>query len=236
MQKIENGDMVQLTASMLMGLARTAPEVYTKLMEAERSGGIVTDVNNDSISIDMGPDLGTPLTIQLDAGQSHLAVQLVKKADQTHPDQPAQPLQPSQSIEFKQPTSFGEFLSGVMGTGRRGPSFTAFPLQYVQVGSQPVSAEQQQLAQWIITQFLQLKEYTIAQDLRRVSDAEAGEATKGEEWNKANFRPVLVELTAQETTLYNTALKYLCDQLSPPSANVQPAPTPIEPMDDAAGQ
>jgi hypothetical protein len=76
------------------------------------------------------------------------------------------------------------------------------------------NTETLRLAQWTMTQFLQMKQYAIAQDLMRVPDSRApgmGNFDPSDEWKNdaKNLRAVQVSLDDEETATYHAALRRL---------------------------
>ena len=80
------------------------------------------------------------------------------------------------------------------------------------------------LAQWAITQFLQMKQFAIVQDLRRVPDEYADgpdprDDTEAWKTGGQTYRPAKAELTDVEEQLYNTALMTIRDWLRQPESS-----------------
>ena len=158
--QIEVGDTVQLTATVLFGLQSSAPAVYEKLQDANRTGGVVKQIEGHTVLVDMGDEVGA-LAIEVEGQDPHLALQLVKKGDceamvEPFEARPAPPMQQAQQ----------EGLVPFM--------FPAGPFQHPQQAPQEEVPARVRIAQWVMTQVLQLKQYGIVQDLNRVADDEAG--------------------------------------------------------------
>ncbi len=195
--QIEVGDTVQLTATVLFGLQENAPEVFAKLQAAGRTGGEVVSMEGNHILVDMG-EIG-PLSIEIEGDDHQLALQLVKKAGS---DTLAEPYEARPAACASHP-----FL---------------MPMSPFMMRNQTQPADEVparvRIAQWVMTQFLQLKQYGIVQDLNRVDDADAGQPdpTDGDDWKRGDkqLRPVRVELSAPEEQLYNASLRKVQDWIT----------------------
>jgi len=219
--QIENGDIVALTGATLLNLADSHPTVFDKLKTGQRTGGAVTKIDGNQITIDMGDVLEGPIVVEVDLQHPQLALQLVKKADTTalvpadtadQPDQPT-PQQP-QSLggEYAMFSPFGNMQSGfvppqivdaIKEMAARDAESTANARAPTRVST----------AQWVMTQFISLKQYVIVQDLNRDDEVEGEHVAPGDEWKQgsgddkdAPVRRVSLQLSDAETSLYEASL------------------------------
>lgn len=197
--QIETGDTVQLTATVMLSLADQAPEVFKQLQDARRTGGQVIDIQGNKVFVDMGDALRGPLAIEVDGANPHLALQLIKKAESEEVAEPYE-ADPAPPAPVSQGAPQGFFPR----------AYNMSPPQFPQ---QPrdEAPSRVRLSQWVMVQFLQLKQYGIAQDLTRVDDEHAPlpePGSEAERWKNEgkNLRAVMVELSAEEEQLYNSAL------------------------------
>lgn len=212
-QKIQVGDTVQLTASVLFGLHEQNKAAYDLLMETKRTGGKVVDVSDEHISVDVGQD--TPIVLELDATSRDVALQLVQRGEHAEETKDVSPPKEDPRQPGRQPSPSAGFIDFANA---------GIPIMQVLRGAAPgmpgIFQQQQpveqavpqnvRLSQWVILQFIGLKQYGIVQDLNRNDDATAGRPDPtGENWNKKELRAVQVELTAPEEGLYNSALSVI---------------------------
>lgn len=250
---IQVGDTVQLTASLLLKLKEMHPDLYGYILESQRTGGKVIDITDEFISVDLtDADSKHPTLIDVDLENAHLALQLVQRVD-------GGPVMPATRREGACP---GAVPGGTATTTHDHPAGYRFlggtvvkmPPGFLDGILHPVQAPEDstpakiQMSQWVMTQFIGLKQYAIVQDLRRGDDDSAGSPDPtGESWKKKNFRPVLIELSSSEEALYNTALRQLQAWIMPeaPTSSVihpemqqldasstQPAPEPVDTKND----
>ena len=208
--KIEEGDHVQLTATLLRVLRDVAPDIYEAVMESDRIGGKVISIDGNQVSVDMGESLRRPLSVETD-GNHHLFLQLLKKADADELiDEPyeagsAYP-QPGEHESDQQFPPMMLFSQSQMPTAARSPD----PSQTQRIPEEV--PERVRMSQWCVVQMLNLKQYGIAQDLQRTPDHRAARPEPGSEaenWKGGDgkeFRPVKVELSAVEEQTYHSAL------------------------------
>lgn len=233
--KIEQGDHVQLTATVMLGLASDAPEVFNALVTAKRTGGEVLEVVGNKVIVDMGDALRGPLSIEVEGDNPHLALQLVKKAGS---DDVAEPYEADPAPQQQQ-----QLQAGPQGF------FPQFPVPFdprmLRPAQQPDDEvpSRVRLSQWVMTQFLQLKQYGIAQDLTRIDDEHAPMPEPGSEaerWKAEgrNLRAVMIELSATEEQLYNSALgqikSWITDAASVTHPEVAPSPGDTTPTHKVA--
>jgi len=209
--KIEEGDHVQLTATLLRVLRDVAPDIYEAVMESDRIGGKVISINGNQVSVDMGESLRRPLSVETD-GNHHLFLQLLKKADEDELiDEPyeagsAYP-QPGEHESDQQFTPMMLFSQSQMPPALRSPESSEPPQRIPEEVPERV-----RMAQWCVVQILNLKQYGITQDLQRTPDHRAPRPEPGsdaEYWKGSDgkeFRPVKVELSAVEEQTYHSAL------------------------------
>lgn len=223
--QIETGDTVQLTATVMLSLADQAPEVFKQLQDARRTGGQVIDIQGNKVFVDMGDALRGPLAIEVDGANPHLALQLIKKAESEDVAEPyeADPAPPAQAAPDV-PQGLFPWAYNAMR-----------PPMFPQPQSQPrdEAPSRVRLSQWVMVQFLQLKQYGIAQDLTRVDDEHAPlpePGSEAERWKAEgkNLRAVMVELSAEEEQLYNSALAQIRGWITDAAVTQHPevAPSP----------
>lgn len=222
-QQIEVGDTVQLTASILFGLHEQNKDAYDRLMAGKRTGGKVIELSDNHIAVDVGQD--EPIILEVDHEGRDIALQLVQKGEDHKPQDT--PPGEAKDADPRQPGP----QPGPQAGPPMGFPFDGLPIMQVIRGGMPGIFQQQQqsveqavpqtvrLSQWVIIQFIQLKQYGIVQDLNRNDDATApGPDPTGDAWKKKELRAVQVELTPPEEGLYNTALTAIKDWIGQPKA------------------
>lgn len=223
-QQIEVGDTVQLTASILFGLHEQNKDAYDRLMAGKRTGGKVVELSDNHIAVDVGQD--EPIILEVDNEGRDIALQLVQKGEDNQPPtapsemkdadprQPGPQPQPQPGPQMGFPFEGLPFMQVVRGGLPMPGIFQQQPQPVEQAVPQAV-----RLSQWVIIQFIQLKQYGIVQDLNRNDDASApGPDPTGDAWKKKELRAVQVELTPPEEGLYNTALTAIKDWIGGPKA------------------
>ena len=224
MTKIEVGDHVQLTGSIMLGLASQAPDVFEALRQNNRVGGEVLEIDGNKVMIDMGDTLRGPLAIEVDGENPALALQLMKKAGSSDLAEPYEADPEPQQQPQRSGAPQGIFPPFPFG------SQNPVPLDYV--------PQNVRLSQWVMTQFLQLKQYGIAQDLTRVDDEQARlpePGSEAEQWKNEgkNLRAVMIELSATEEQLYNAALGQIKGWITGaegvPHPELVPSPEDLDP-------
>lgn len=226
-QQIQVGDTVQLTASVLFGLHDQNKEAYDRLMEGKRTGGKVVDLSENHIAVDIGQ--AEPIVLEIDTAGRDIALQLVQKgegnltseatpqdalkdADPRQPGPQPGPL-PAPMMGFPFELPGGVPIMQVMRHGMQMPGI--FQQQQQQV--EQAVPQTVRLSQWVILQFIGLKQYGIVQDLNRNEDAGAPSPDPtGDAWKKKDLRAVQVELTTTEEGLYNAALTSIRDWITGP--------------------
>jgi len=242
--------------SQLQGTSRTGGEVLEIHEEPTEEG-------YQRVVIDMGEALDKPLMLEVDHLQPQLSVQLIKRAGsgqlEAVPEPPAfQPSMPSMPTGPDGPPegAFQMYQLGPDGqpigmTGGQMPPHIVEAIRNMAHGDasavgnhmqpsqlRPVPREVQ-LSQWVMTQFINLKQYVIVQDLNRDDDEpERERVAPGEEWknnpadDNKSLRRIELQLAPQEELLYGAALKKLQEWIEtgeapePPQA-VLPTPEPI---------
>lgn len=230
-QQIQVGDTVQLTASVLFGLHDQNKEAYDRLMEGRRTGGKVVDLSDNHIAVDIGQE--EPIVLEIDTAGRDIALQLVQKGE-GNLDSEAVPQDGAKDVakdaDPRQPgPQPGPFPGSMTGFPFELPGGVPI-MQVVSHGMQMPGIFQQQqpqieqtvpqtvrLSQWVILQFIGLKQYGIVQDLNRNDDAGAPSPDPtGDAWKKKDLRAVQVELTTTEEGLYNAALTSIKDWITGP--------------------
>lgn len=218
-QQIEVGDTVQLTASILFGLHDQNRAAYDSLMAGKRTGGKVIELSDSHITVDIGQD--QPIILEVDNAGRDIALQLVQKGEGNHGSETATMVkavepQPGPPAESQPNTMMGFPFEGlpIMQVIRGGmPGIFQSPQQ----SDEPAVPQTVRLSQWVIIQFIGLKQYGIVQDLNRTSDATApGPDPTGESWKNKELRAVQIELAAPEEGLYNAALGAIKDWIIGP--------------------
>ena len=235
-QQIQVGDTVQLTASILFGLHEQNKDAYDRLMEGKRTGGKVVELSDNHIAVDVGQD--EPIILEVDNAGRDIALQLVRKGDanltseaapaedvkDADPRQPGPMPGPQMGFPFELPHGV-PFMQVVRGPMPLPGIFQQQPPQLEQAVPQTV-----RLSQWVILQFIGLKQYGIVQDLNRNDDSTAPSPDPtGDAWKKKELRAVQVELTVTEEGLYNAALTSIKDWITGPKPKSAHPELPTEP-------
>lgn len=200
--QLQVGDTVQFTATLLLGLGRECRDVLDRMVARQCGGGRVVSVTETTLLIDTGD--ASPILINSAAADRHLAVRVVARAA----DSAAVDTDDDDDDDADMP----DVDSGAAASVMVSASMSPFLHPLASSGMSPaLSAEtppqQVRLSQWVISQFLSLKQYGIAQDLNRNDDGQAGVTDPtGENWKKAAYRPVVVELSSAEESCYHAAL------------------------------
>jgi len=269
------GDTVALTGAMMLELAKREPEVFGKLMAAERTGGQIKHIEDDGsrqmIFVNFDDVLGGPLAVAVNREHPQLSLQLIKRAERAALEEPEE--------AAKMPVDLSDLEDGSavfqydvydndgnqVGPSQVGMIPPAVVEQIQQMAQQDAAAvgqrklQQQQmlmvqqaatavprrvqLAQWAMTQFIQLKQYVIVQDLNRDDDDDAiHDVTPGDEWKSRGTAPVVratLQLSEAESALYAAAMQKIQNwiedddedaaslPLSTPPARVVPVPRSI---------
>lgn len=181
---IEIGDKVRLTTETVMMLAKAQPDMFNKLLASGQVEGKVVDIIENKIMVDIASISPHPLEIEVAAGDPYRVLYVIEKA--VNKSQPAMPDPPRQPPILDMMDNFD--LDDSLDT----------PIE---------------ISKWIILQFLQLKQHGISQDLMRTPDymSRPPEPHDQQSWESdgVSYRPVKVELSADEDQLYNTALRHL---------------------------
>lgn len=251
MQNIEVHDTVQLTALTVMQLAQSNPPLFDDLVKRGTTTANVLEIGPNHLLLDIGTQ--EPLRIDVPASHFEEAVQLKQKHTPPEPVPVAaaagEPQAPVCEHGVPHPFAqsiFGMPLQAVMARIPLGPFGGGMP--YQQTNDEVPTRVR--ISQWVMVQFLSLKQYAITQDLNRISDEHARKPDPtGDNWNRNDIRPVQVELAAAEEQLYNKALGALGDwiendrpqtqqpavipqftivEMTPPASDDTPPPPPAE--------
>lgn len=210
------GDTVALSGPLIMQLAQEHPPVFEYLRDAGRHGGQITDVNGNSISVDIGMD--RPLIIDIDPSEPQQLLQIVRKACEPAAAMPLP--EEAQSAAQDAPAS-------IMGEGvPQMPMSMPLPLQQMlqQMNGRlvpivvPVEPPRYvRVAQWVIQHFADMKKFVITQDINEGQRRQAARSQRlpgdiGEVYDSERV-PVRAELSAAETRLYEDSLEAMGDWL-----------------------
>jgi len=216
------GDSVALTATTILCLKRTHPEEFAKLEKANRTGGRVVSVDANAITVDMGDALAYPLIVSVNETHPQLALQLIQRADSAEleppvavyddvveePQLPA-PVSHVNPMDRDMP-SHGTFM-GMLPPDVAEGLFNAVRSQRRNAsGLVPIRV---QTAQWVMGQFIGLKQYTIVQDLHRGpthGHDDDEDIVPGDEWkHNRDHTPltrVVLQLDDPERALYDSSM------------------------------
>lgn len=224
MMQIEYGDIVRLTETALATFKIGAHDLYQQVQPVNQYGGTVLEISDSRIVIDFRPYLENPLGIELPNGPLSALIELVKKnpiIPDASPGQSPALVEAAVAVEESdesaaQPVQHGACCPGMplslspMQSGQLPPG----PMMQPQTG-EAVLPPKVRMSQWVMTQFIGLKQYGIVQDLHRNDDAAAPKPDpRGELYDKPALRAVTVELSEAEDGLYNAALMHLKQYIS----------------------
>lgn len=203
--QLEVGDSVQLTGNLLLILRRTAPSVFEKLMEKGELIGRILAIRHNVLRLDVSLD--KPLTLTID-GNPHLFVQLIRKHSGAM-------------------VGVYEADSGVAAPANFSLAPPDNSLMQSMIDDDDAEDDEDdddlvnriRVSQWLINQFLSMKQYGIVQDLHRGSDTGSRPDPRddNENWNfhGKEFRPVKYELSVMEEKAYNAALAAIFEYVVP---------------------
>lgn len=248
--QFEVGDTVALTGATLLTIAQNHPEVFERLRDGNRTGGKITKITDEyphddlqNIVIDMGEALDRPLALEVNIHSPQLSLQLIKKAQGTDlvepsqlPPHPSLPVPPEDgSVSYAAMTPSGELAPGIVPP----PVVEAIKEMARQDAgnfARHFVPQQIHLAQWVMTQFIGLKQYVIVQDLNRDVDDEDQEPIPGDEWKHGGegdgdgkVKRIQLSLADGEEKLYNAAMTRIQDWIEQVDVPEPPVVPTIEP-------
>lgn len=220
--QFEVGDTVALTGATLLDISLNHPEVFEKLRDGKRTGGKITGIfdtdraDRKCIEVDMGLAFGRPVAFEINVANPQLTLQLIKKADSKNligvqaPEGSAafqvQGISPDGSL--MPPTQSGIIPPPIVD------AIKEIALRDANVVGHNYVPPQIHLAQWVMMQFIGLKQYVIVQDLNRDSDEEEDgpPPVPGDEWkngggaDSSKIKRIQLTLAEGEEQLYGVAM------------------------------
>lgn len=219
--QFEVGDTVALTGATLLDISLAHPEVFEKLREGKRTGGKITRIfdtdraDRKCIEVDMGPAFGRPVVFEINVANPQLTLQLVKKvgsADLIGVQAP----EGSAAFQVQTVAPDGTLMPPSQSGFIPPPIVDAIKemaLRDANAVGQNFVPQQIHMAQWVMMQFIGLKQYVIVQDLNRDDPEEDDEPPPmpGDEWkhdadDNSKIKRIQLTLAEGEEQLYGAAM------------------------------
>lgn len=218
--QIEVGDVVQLTGPTMLLLQQQLPKIYNRIVETGAVVARVAAIHQDQIQLQLQA-LEKPLLLRVH-GNLHLLLQLLQKnaGGQVGSYEALTPQAPNfASGKLLFPIASSPSVNSVLDD----PGFADDETD----DEDDDIFDRVRLSQWVIQQFLYLKQYAIIQDLNREPDSpglrpDPTDTSENWKFHNKEFRPVKYELSVVEEQAYSAALLAIRDY-------IQPRPTTVDP-------
>lgn len=245
--QFEVGDTVALTGATLLDISLAHPAVFEKLRAGKRTGGKITSISatdrddRKCIEVDMGPAFAHPIAFEINTNNPQLTLQLIKKvgsADLIGVQAP----EGSAAFQVQTVAPDGTLMPPSQSGFIPPPIVNAIKemaLRDANAVGQNFVPQQIHMAQWVMIQFIGLKQYVIVQDLNRDAEAEddGPPPVSGDEWKDggnvdgSRVKRIQLTLAEGEERLYCAAMTRIRNWIeqvdAPPESPPVPVPVPV---------
>lgn len=201
------GDTVALSGALVIQLAEEHPPVFEHLRNAQRHGGKITEIDGNTVVIDVG--LEQPIRVDIDPSVPE-QLQLIQRV----PAQPTAPPGTRIATNDQLPPGFQQVIQSILGGQGPAQGAAAQP----RVPPYPIPPEYVRMAQWVVVHFTELKKLVYSQHIiesQRNAQYRALRPPGGiAEVYDSDHTPIRAELSGAETKLYEDALESLGEWLS----------------------